>query len=131
MKNKYISITLIIVIVILLFLLSSFWGDIRNLYTNGVFVRPNSIHNFYHLPQKSATLSDVNLIEKWMTFGYLNKSFNLPLKYLQTTLNISDLSYPNVTISRIAKKQNLSISTYLETVKKAVSTYLLQNTLTK
>jgi len=131
MKNKYISIALIIVIVILLFLLSSFLGDIHNLYTNGVFVRPNSMHNFYHLPQKSATLSDVNLIERWMTFGYLNKSFNLPSDYFQIALHISDSAYPNVTISRMAKKQNLSISTYLETVKNAVSAYLVQNKLPK
>jgi hypothetical protein len=106
MKDKYISIVLIVFIIILLFLLSSFISDVGRLRRDGI-----PIH------------SDVNLISGWMTFNYLNKSFNLPPDYLKTELNISDSSYPNITIYRVAKEEGIPINSYLETVKNTITTY--------
>jgi hypothetical protein len=111
MKNKYISITLIVFIIILLFLLSSFVSDVSRLRRNDL-----------------ATHSDASLVAGWMTFNYLNKSFHLPPAYLQNDLNISDSAYPNITIYKIAKEQGVFIGSYLDTIKNAINTYLAQNT---
>lgn len=127
MKNRYITAALFITIAILLIMVCSFVGDVRRLHRNSVFVYPSLIRRFFHVQQKPAPLSNVNLIWEWMTFGYINKSFNLPSDYLKTKLNISDSTYPNVTISKIAKEQNLATSAYIENVKNAVGAYLGQN----
>ena len=127
MKNKYVSAALFITIAILLIVVYSFVGDVRRLRRNSVFVYPSLIRRLFHVQQKPVPLSNVNLIAQWMTFGYVNKSFNLPLDYLKTTLGISDPAYPNVTISKIAKEQSLAASTYLETVKSAVRAHPGQN----
>jgi hypothetical protein len=111
MKNRYISIVLVVFVIILLFLLSSFVSDVGRLRRNDL-----SIH------------ADVNLVAGWMTFNYLDKSFNLPSTYLQNDLNISDPDYPNITIYKIAREQGVFIGSYLDTVKSAISTYLAQNT---
>jgi hypothetical protein len=125
-KDKYILIALIIIIALLLFLVFSLVSAIRRLRTSGALVYPHSTH-FYRIQARPATAADVKSIAGWMTFNYLNKSFNLPPEYLQTELNISDKAYPNLIISKIAQGQKLSAGAYLETVKNAVSAYLLQN----
>ena len=126
MKNKYILITLVVLAIILFLLVSSFVGDVRRLRDNGVLVYHNPLHYLYQAG-KPATLSDVNFIAGWMTFNYLNKIFNLPMDYLKTTLSVSNKDYPNVTISKTASQQKILTSTYLASVKKAVSNYLIQN----
>jgi hypothetical protein len=131
MKNKYIPIALVLIVAILLVLVASFVFDIRRLHTNGVFNYTHSAHGFYRLGPRPATLSDVNLIAPWMTFDYINKSFNLPADYLKTTLGISNPSYPHLVISKTAGEFSFSTSTYLENIKNAVSSYLTQNSLPK
>ena len=127
MKNRYITAALFITIAILLIVVYSFVGDVRRLHRNSMFVYPNLIRRLFHVQQKPVPLSNVNLIAEWMTFGYVNKSFNLPPDYLKTKLGISDSTYPNVTISKITKGQGLSTNVYLETIKNAVGDYLGQN----
>jgi hypothetical protein len=127
-RNKYISIALVVLIIILFLLISSITQDIRRLHRNGVLMRPISFYNFSLMGRKSATLADIGLISGWMTFNYLNKSFNLPGDYLKTKLAITSPTYPNITILKTAKEKGVPINFYLATVKDAVSAFLMQNT---
>ena len=56
MKNKYITLTLFVFIIILFFLVSSFVSDVSHLRRNDIPINYN-----------------VNLIAGWMTFNYINK----------------------------------------------------------
>jgi hypothetical protein len=79
----------------------------------------NAIKNHPHL-----TASDAGIIRSWMTFDYLNSSFNLPATYLKTQLSISDPTYPKLTIGKFAKDTNQSASSTLGAVQNAVRQYL-------
>ena len=115
-KRTYLISLLVILLGILLFLLSSFVGDVRRLHRN----------SFYRLQHRPATLSDVGLVAPWMTFNYLNKSFDIPSDYFKTELSISDAKYPNLTLSKAAQEQGMVAGSYLETVKTEISSYLAQ-----
>ena len=67
----------------------------------------------------TATTS-VDTIQDWMTFGYLNQTFHLPISYLQTKLSIIDTRYPNMSIRQYAKDIQQTSTSTLETVKNAV-----------
>jgi hypothetical protein len=127
MKNKHLSIVLVAIMVVMFFLISSFIGDIRRLYQTGVFVTPSSLHKFYRMHRDPVLFSNINLIAGWMTLGYLNQAFNLSPSYLKNLLNVTDVTYPNITISKLAAKQNISVSVYLQNVKNLVSKYFTQN----
>lgn len=65
-------------------------------------------------------------IQPWMTFDYLNKTFNLPEDYLKVSLNITDKSYPNITIRHIVRELKTTDISYLNSVVKAVESYQSQ-----
>ncbi len=67
--------------------------------------------------------NNANLIQPWMTFGYVNKIFNLPEEYLKTTLRIADPHYPSLLIARYARANNLTVNTFTGDVKAAVEDY--------
>ena len=49
------------------------------------------VHGFLlHHSHRVLTINDVNRIQNWMTFDYINKVFKLPSDYLKNNLNISD-----------------------------------------
>jgi len=89
--------------------------------------------NYRHLPipnlsiknnQTKLGLKDINTIQTWMTFDYLNKAFSLPADYLKTSLNIDSSSYPLLTINHLARLKEGSASSTLDLVQKNISTYL-------
>lgn len=79
------------------------------------------------LAKNHAPLSaeNVNLIDTWMTFNYINIIFKLPADYLKTNLNILDKRYPNVSLNGFIKNNKLNKATFLESVRQAVSLYLI------
>jgi hypothetical protein len=62
-------------------------------------------------------------IRGWMTFGYINKSFDLPPEYLKNNLSIIDKKYPNISIDSWAKKSREDRASLLEQVKALVLAY--------
>ena len=85
----------------------------------------------WRLPQEIAalrtrtlTVSDLSAIQYWMTFDYLNKIFNLPSDYLQSTLNISDNRYPFLTLAHYSREERLNSAILLKEVQAAISHYL-------
>lgn len=67
----------------------------------------------------SGTL-DVDGIELWMTFAYINFRFHLPPDLLREKLTIDDGKYPDVPLSRYVKRNSLDRSVFLEHVKDIV-----------
>lgn len=76
-------------------------------------------------------INDVNYIENWMTFHYINKIFNVPEDYLKNKLNITDKKYPNLTISKYAKNNKIDIVVVLAQIKQFLWEYIKQNPLNK
>lgn len=62
----------------------------------------------------------VDNIRDWMTFKYINHSFNLPLEYLKSNLNITNKKYPDITISKWAKESKQDKNVLLEQIKKLI-----------
>jgi len=105
---------------------------------NLIFPKPNSklalqysslrrlplSQNIGSLLDRPLTVRDVNAIQYWMTFDYLNKIFNLPPNYLQGALNISDKRYPFLTLARYAREDRLNAALVLSEVQAAIIDYL-------
>lgn len=71
----------------------------------------------------AAGVPNPSYIESWMTFGYINRVFNLPSTYLQRQLGIVGVKYPNVQLARYAKDNNADTATFVTQVRLAVGRY--------
>ena len=60
--------------------------------------------NIHHRNQGTLS-SQINGINTWMTFDYVNVVFKLPPNYLKDGLAITDSRYPNIRIDRYAKEK--------------------------
>lgn len=79
----------------------------------------NALKNHPHL-----TADDTGMIHSWMTFDYLNKSFNLPPEYLKIRLSVMDPTYPKLTISKFAKDIGQPASSTLAEIQNDIRQYL-------
>ena len=84
---------------------------------------------FQQMGSTSPVVINVELIENWMTFDYINMSFQLPPQLLRDELHISDPAYPRLSIRRAAKESGISRDVYLAQVKRIVQNYLLSKNL--
>ena len=55
-----------------------------------------------------------------MTFSYINFRFHLHENYLKDKLSIDDNRYPNLSIKRYIKKNNIDNNEFLEKVRTAI-----------
>lgn len=107
-----------IILVTLIFLAGLFFlaATYRNFRRQSPF-SPTNIRNFHHRPLT------IRNIEGWMTFGFLNRSFNLPNAYLKKALGVNDKKYPNITLDRWAKESGTNPADLLEEIKLLISNY--------
>lgn len=70
------------------------------------------------------SVSDVNYIQPWMTFKYINFIFDLPPTYLKEKLKIENWNFPDMSIGMYARFKKLDKTTATQEVKSAVSEYL-------
>lgn len=68
--------------------------------------------------------NDLQFIEPWMTFDYINHIFGLPSEYLKLSIGINDPNYPNLTVSHYAKENILTVGVFTDQIKNAVKNYL-------
>lgn len=68
-------------------------------------------------------LNDINKIQGWMTFDYINRSFNLPDDYLKKELLLRTVQYPKVTIAKVARAQGKDIKEYIVTIGTLITRY--------
>ena len=114
LKRHWQIVLLVVVTVILAVTLFFFVRKIEYLKLQG-YIRPRHFRG-----QATGQSIPPEQIRGWMTFRYINMLFKLPPAYLQTSLNISDKRYPNVTIDSFASSQKIDKAQLLELVVKAV-----------
>lgn len=86
-------------------------------------MRESFFTNLIH-KQGPLTANNADLIRSWMTFDYVNKTFNLPADYLKAQFKISNTHYPLISISGYARSQNINSNTFLNSVIESVQKYL-------
>lgn len=75
---------------------------------------------FSPLPRRPLTGADVQNIQSWMTFEYINAAFSLPAGSLQSKLHVSDPRYPRISLSRAAHEEGTSTALFVGTVENSV-----------
>lgn len=118
---------LTIVLMALLAVFSVFF--VRNILMakkTGVFQDHRPITNLLLSNKKTnqTSVNDIEYIDSWMTFQYINFIFGMPNDYLKNTLAIEDVRYPNLPIGRYVKTKKLDSTTFLHQIKTATKTYL-------
>lgn len=78
----------------------------------------------FHIGRTRSVLIDVNKIQNWMTFDYINRSFSLPNDYLKNEFVITDNKYPRITITREALNKKENIDIFIAEVKKDIQKYI-------
>ncbi|MDR3642690.1 MAG: hypothetical protein P4L74_03640 [Candidatus Doudnabacteria bacterium] len=63
-------------------------------------------------------------ISGWMTFRYVNLVFGLPPSYLQSSLDINDARYPNISLDTLAKEQKLTSAAIVGKTVAAVKNFI-------
>lgn len=81
---------------------------------------------FFHRNPAGSVSPNPSVIEGWMTFGYINKIFDLPRTYLSERLGIANTKYPNMQLARYAKEQGVAVDAFLGEVRRAVGEYRLE-----
>ena len=122
-KNHLTPLGLLLVFGVAVIFLVSFFLIIhtfRNL-SRGGFLNPAYHPRQQHNQRKKLRVEN---IMNWMTFDYINRSFNLPPEYLKGKLNITDKKYPNITIDSWIKKTHQDSNKFLENIKSAINDYL-------
>lgn len=76
--------------------------------------------NFGAKYKVSRSLTSVNQIKPWMTFGYLNVVFSLPSEFFQNEFNITNSHYPNLQIGHFAKSQKLDNQELVNKIKQSL-----------
>ena len=109
-------------ILVLLLLIASIWfiGTFKKMYKEGDLKTWRGQHNERVLLNQVTT---INNIKVWMTFDYLNTIFKLDPIYLQKTLNINDLKYPNIRIDHYARNHGLNSFSLLDSIQKSITNY--------
>ncbi len=121
--NRHIKIVLILLVLILLVLVMTFikeYEGVKKLETLGPHETFANILNH----RGPFTVNDVPLIQGWMTFDYVNKIFGLSSNYLETTLGITDTSYPRETLFRYAERHHVNTAVFVDEVQNAVREFL-------
>lgn len=112
--RKYLELLLLLLLLVLLMLsvgLVREYGSVRRL----------------EIMRAHPVMNDVDMIQSWMTFDYVNKLFNLPPAYLASVLKISNAHYPRLLIFRYAEANHFNTQNFLAEVKSSVADYLAGN----
>jgi hypothetical protein len=104
-------------------------GNIRAIHRQNISNQHRTLGEFFS--NHKISVNDVDFIEGWMTFRYINHIFNLPESFLKTRLNIEDVNYPNIPLGRFAKSANIDSSAFLANIKDILRKYLQQNPINK
>lgn len=80
------------------------------------------ISNIRH--SRALTIDDTGYIAPWMTFDYINEAWRIPTPYLKTTLTITDVRYPKLSIARYSRETGQDSAVVINNVQVAVRGYL-------
>ena len=120
--NDYIVIVLLLVVSVISFAFSAreyyFMNRLSLITSTEDTIEAILVKN--HAP---LSVENVNLIDTWMTFSYINTIFKLPPNYLKDNLQISNRRYPNMSLIGYIRGNGLDRDAFLESVRTAVTDY--------
>lgn len=125
-KKKSLNYIFIFFIIILITSLLFIW--LRSLWLinrQPFFSWKRIVSDFFWNHRKK--IDDVNYIESWMTFHYINIIFKVPENYLKDKLNIVDEKYPNISLLKYMNKNNINNVEFLNKLKWVLGEYIKQN----
>lgn len=109
----------LVIVIFILLVAITLWGFIRTQihdYRFGLYPRK--------LNQRTVDPTYlINNIQPWMSFDYLNYSFQLPPDYLRNSLNIADQHYPRLVIGHYAKSSKIDVQKFIQNIKQLISSY--------
>lgn len=122
-RSKFLHYFTICFIVILIFVLSFF------LFKSFLSIRRQWMINQYRtmsdfFSSHKLSIKDIDYIENWMTFRYINNIFKIPEGYFKDKLNIKDTKYPNIPLWWYAKHNNIDPTLFLKQVKDALKSFM-------
>lgn len=116
-SNKYTKYLIIFLVVVILILWSL-------LVFKKIQITERIIHNPLSKFNRETSINDVNFIEWWMTFRYINIVFKVPGDYLKTKLNINDKKYPNISLWKYARNSKIDNNVFLDQIKEHIREYI-------
>jgi hypothetical protein len=121
LKNNKMIISVVVLVLLSIFSLVWFVGTVHRFARSGQLTADYSIRKGH--PTRINHSLNVNSVNTWMTFDYINVIFKLPKSYLQNTFNISDPRYPNIRIGNYTKQHKLNSSQFMDSLKQAITNY--------
>ncbi len=80
-----------------------------------------AIHAEYGTPHRLDVINpNIEEIDAWMTFEYLNIIFRLPENYLQENLALTDEKYPRISIGAYARRHDIDRTTLLANIRSLI-----------
>lgn len=124
---KYAMIALVVVLLVLaIFITRDYLSLHRKQLIDAQKLQLSALLNNHH----PLTASDVTIVSPWMTFAYINRLFNIPPSYLETSLSISDSSYPQLSLSGYAKHERINVALLVNEVEGSLYNYFTAATST-
>lgn len=92
-----------------------FFSDYGRLHRSGYLPGPHAWHATH--AHRSPTPADVERLQGWTTYAFVNEFFSLPPEFLKNSLLISDARYPDITILQEAKNKGVASEVMLSELK--------------
>ncbi len=92
-----------------------FFSDYRRLNSKGYFPGPHGWKPPHERP--GAGPAEIDRLESWATFAFVNHVLKLPPEYLKEALAIPGSAYPNQTIAEAASVKGISAAVLLAQLK--------------
>lgn len=122
-KMSSLESSLIMVLITLLLVFSVLLvRNIQFAHKTGVFENhlPISELLLKHKQMNETSMTDIEYIDAWMTFQYINFIFDIPEDYLKKELSIEDPKYPNITLGKYIKNKGVNRTDFIKRVKEKV-----------
>lgn len=107
----------ILSLLVLLFVVSTFFFIQESLRFHRDGMHPRNPLKMFASGAQQGITQEIDTIETWMTFSYLNFAFHLPDDFFRDKLAIDHPKYPKVSIESYARNKNLDKNILLDEIK--------------
>lgn len=105
-----------------------FFSDYRRLHQGGFLPGPRGWGHPHGRP--AAGPAEIDHLQAWVTFSFVNHMFNLSPEYLEAGLAITGSTYPDMTIAEAAKEKGVPADVFLEKVQELLRARIVPPPLT-